>query len=94
MSPELVELALRKQRLQIRCAEQRTELVRHAEAFTPLMRGVDRVMDGVAWARNNAPILSGTAVFLLVVRPRFVLRWARRGWVGWQLVRRVRNLVS
>ena len=48
-------------------------------AFTPLMRGVDRVMDGVVWARNNAPILSGTAVFLLVVRPRFVLRWARRG---------------
>ncbi|KAB2963133.1 YqjK-like family protein [Zoogloea sp.] len=94
MSPELVELALRKQRLQIRSAEQRDALVYHAQAFTPLLHGIDRVSDGVRWARDNAPVLSGLGVFLLVVRPRATLRWARRAWVGWQLVRRVRALIS
>ena len=32
--------------------------------------------------------------FVLVARPRAALRWARRGWVGWQLFRRVQKLVS
>ncbi len=94
MSPELVELALRKQRLQLRSADQRAALVHHARGFTPVLRGIDRIVDGVQWARDNAPILSGAAIFLFVARPRTALRWARRGWVGWQLARRFRNLVS
>lgn len=93
MSPELVELALRKQRLQMRSAAQRDALIQHASTFTPILRGVDRIADGIQWARHNAPIVSGIAVFLLVVRPRATLRWARRGWLGWQLVRRARNLI-
>ena len=94
MSPELVELALRKQRLQIRSAEQRDALAHHALAFTPVLHGIDRVADGVRWARDNAPLLSGLGVFLLVVRPRASLRWARRAWMGWQLAQRVRTLIS
>ena len=94
MNPKLVELALRKQRLQLRSAEARDALVRNAQALTPVFRGVDRVVDGVLWARDNAPILSGVAIFVLVARPRAALRWARRGWVGWQLFRRVQKLVS
>jgi hypothetical protein len=62
MNPELVELALRKQRLQLRSADERDALVRHAQAFTPVFRGVDRVVDGVRWARDKAPILSGIGV--------------------------------
>jgi hypothetical protein len=94
MNPKLVELALRKQRLQLRSAEERDALVRHAQALTPVFRGVDRVVDGVRWARDNAPILSGIGIFVLVARPRAAIRWLRRGWMGWQLVRRARNLVS
>lgn len=94
MSPELVELALRKQHLQIRSADQRAALIRHAGGVTPVLRGVDRIADSVRWARNNAPVLSGIGIFLLVARPRAALRWARRGWVGWQLLRRARNLIA
>lgn len=93
MKPELVELALRKQRLQARSAEQREALIHHAQAFTPVFHGVDRVVNGVLWARDNAPILSGLTLFLVVARPRAALRWARRGWLGWQLLRRARNLI-
>ncbi len=94
MSPELVELALHKQRLQIRSADQRAAMIHHAQGFAPVFRGVDKVVDGVLWARNNAPILSGIGIFVLVARPRAAIRWLRRGWMGWQLVRRARNLVS
>jgi hypothetical protein len=94
MNPKLVELALHKQRLQMRSAAQRDALIQHASAFSPVLRGIDRIADGVHWARHNAPIVSGIAVFLLVVRPRATLRWARRGLLGWQLVRRARNLIS
>ena len=94
MNPELVQLALRKQRLQLRSAAQRDALIHHAQVFTPLFRGVDRITNGVIWARDNAPILSGIAIFLLVVRPRATLRWARRGWLGWQLLRRTSKLIS
>ena len=51
------------------------------------------MVNGVLWARDNAPILSGLALFLVVARPRAALRWARRGWLGWQLLRRARNLI-
>ena len=94
MSPELVELALRKQRLQLRSAEQREALVQHAQGLAPVFRGIDRIANGLRWAQSNAPILSGIAVFMLVVRPRAALRWARRGWLGWQMFRRLRKLVS
>ena len=63
-------------------------------AFAPVFSGIDRIADSVRWARSNAPILSGVAIFVLVARPRAALRWARRGWVGWQLFRRVQKLVS
>lgn len=94
MSPELVQIALRKQRLQLRCAEQREAIVHHAQGLAPVFKGIDRIADGVHWARNNAPILSGIAVFMLVARPRAALRWARRGWLGWQMFRRFQKLVS
>ncbi|MBL8459424.1 YqjK family protein [Zoogloea sp.] len=93
MKPELVELALRKQRLQARCGAQREALIHHAQAFTPLFRGVDRVVNGVLWARDKAPILSGLAIVVVLVRPRAALRWARRAWMGWQLLRRARTLI-
>lgn len=94
MNAKLVELALRKQRLQLRAADQRAALVRYAGGVQPVLRGVDRIADGIRWSRDHAPILSGIGVFLLVARPRATLRWARRGWVGWQVARRVRNLIA
>ncbi|MDD3353388.1 YqjK-like family protein [Zoogloea sp.] len=93
MNPELIELALRKQRLQARCTEQRAALTRHASTFTPLLNGVDRIADGVRWARDHAPIVTGVGIFLVVTRPRASLRWARRAWFGWKMVQRARALI-
>lgn len=93
MSPEVVELALRKQRLQLRIADQRRALIHHARGIAPVLHGADRVVDGARWVRDHAPVVTGLAVFLLVTRPRFALRWARRGWLGWQMLRRTGKLL-
>lgn len=94
MNAELVQLALRKQRLQLRSARQRAELLTHSEAFHPLFRGVDKATDAVLWARHNAPILSGLLLAFTVARPRVALRWGRRAWMGWKLLRRVNTLIA
>lgn len=91
---QLVELALRKQRLQLRAAAQRDALIHHAAALDPLLRGADRIGDGLRWARSHPALLAGVAAFLLVARPRRTVRWLRRGWFGWQLLQRARALVS
>jgi len=90
MNPKLVEIALRKQRLQLRAERQRTELMAGLAAVDVVLDGVDRLRDGIGWLRQHAPAVSTFALVLLVLRPRFTLRWARRAWLGWQLYRRLR----
>lgn len=94
MNPKLLELALRKQRLQLAAERQRAELLAGLEVVEGVLDRVDRLRDGVAWLRQHAPAVSTIALVLLFLRPRFTLRWLRRGWVGWQLVRRVRSGVD
>lgn len=91
MNSKLVEIALRKQRLQFRAEQQRAELMVGLEVVDGVLDGVDRLRDGVAWLRGHAPAVSTFALVLLILRPRFTLRWARRGVVGWQLYRRLRG---
>lgn len=91
MNPKLVALALRKQRLQLRAEQQRVELRAGMATVDGILDQVDRLRDGVAWLRNHAPLVSTIALLLLVARPRFTLRWIKRGWRGWRLYRRARS---
>ncbi len=93
MSPELVELALRKQRLQFRAATQREDLARRLGRLQPVFTGINTLQDGTRWIRSHPGVLAGATTFLLVTRPRFALRWARRAWSGWQLFVRLRKLL-
>lgn len=87
MSPE-VELALKKQRLQIRSAALRAELAGHGAALTPWFAAGDKVCEGARWLKRHPGIAVAGTVALLVARPRFAFRWARRGVVAWQAWRR------
>lgn len=91
MKPELVALALRKQRLQMKAEIQREELLGGLAVVESVLDRVDRLRDGIAWLRQNAPVVSTLVLLLLVVRPRFTLRWLRRGVVAWQFFRRVKR---
>lgn len=94
MSPREVELALKKQRLQIQSATLRTRLARQARGFEPALDAIDLVRSGCAWVRQRPYIPLALVLGVGVARPRFVWRWLRRAWLGWQLVQRVRGLAG
>lgn len=91
MDPALLEIALRKQRLQLRAEAQRDDMASRLEAFTPILGTLDRMGEGVDWARRHGHLLAGAGVFLLLVKPRATVRWARRGWMGWKFLLRLRT---
>lgn len=91
MNDALLELALRKQRLQLRSAALRDELAIHAQALEPLCEAGDRVRDGFRWLGRHPEAVAGITVALLVAKPRAVLRWAQRGFFAWRLSAKVRG---
>ncbi len=90
MNAQRLELALRKQRLQLRSAQLRADIAADAAAFEPLFAAGDKVRDGARWLKHHPEVAVGTGVALLVARPRALMRWARRGLFAWQAVRRAR----
>lgn len=94
MSPELVELALRKQRLQIRAQVQRQDMAGRLGGIEDALDQVDRLRDGANWLRDNAPIVTGLTLGLLLLKPRGTVRWLRRGLVGWQVYKRARGMLA
>lgn len=90
MNPRLVELALRKQRLQIRAEYQRDDMARRLQGLTPAFDTVDRARDGLAWLRDHAPLVTAVVAGLALARPRRAWIIAKRAWLGWMLLRRGR----
>jgi hypothetical protein len=94
MSPREVELALKKQRLQMQSAALRVRFMRQTQAFAPTFAAFDQVRAGYGWLRQRPYIWVGAAVALAVVKPRVAWRWLKRGVLAWQTVRRVRGLAE
>ncbi len=91
MSPRELELALKKQRLQIQSAALRTHLARQARAFEPAFGAVDVVRTGYVWLRDRPQIWVAAAVAIAVAKPAVVWRWFKRGVVWWQAARQMRG---
>jgi hypothetical protein len=91
MMADRLELALKKQRLQIKSDALREQWSRHVAGLEPAFFTGDRVAEGVRWVRRHPPALVAGVVALLVARPRSVLRWVRRSLVAWRSWRRLRG---
>lgn len=89
--PRLVQLALKRQRLQLLAATQRLELRQQATVFAPAFEIVDRLRAGVDYLKRRPEWLVFAVVTLVVARPRRAFPWLRRGFVAWQLYRRLRR---
>ncbi len=94
MSADAIELALRKQRLQLKSAALREQWAIHAAGLQPVCRAGDRLRDAVAWLRRYPQVLVAGSVALVVARPRIVVRWLRRGVVAWRSWRRLRSWLN
>ena len=91
MDSRQIDLALRKQKLQMRADAQRTDLTRRLAGIDGALDRVDSLRDNLAWAKDKIPLLSVALLVVLAAKPRFALRLAKRAWVGWLLVRQVRG---
>ena len=94
MNPAALELALKKQRLQIHGETLRGDFARHAGGLRPVFAGADLAVDAAHWLRAHPQIVVATTVALLVAKPSRVWRWGRRAFVGWQAWRKVRDFID
>lgn len=91
MNTRQIELALRKQKLQMRAETQRADLTHRLAGIDGALDRVDSLRDNLAWAKERIPVLSVALLTVLALKPRLTLRLAKRAWVGWLLVRQVRG---
>jgi hypothetical protein len=89
-----LELALKKQRLQIAGEGLRRDFARHATGLTPIFTGADVAVDVVRCLRRHPEVVVATGVALVVARPSRAWRWGRRAFFGWQAWRRWRNFLD
>ena len=91
MDPRQIDLALRKQKLQMRADAQRTDITRRLAGIDGALDRVDSLRDNLAWAKDKVPVLSVALLVVLAAKPKLTLRLAKRAWVGWLLVRQARG---
>lgn len=85
MNSTTLELALKKQRLQIAGARLRADFGNFASGLMPAFVAADITVTGVHWVRRNPELVVAMGVALLVIRPRSTLGWARRAFVVWRV---------
>lgn len=91
MSPQHLELALKKQRLQLQIANQREALAHHVAGLQPLFTAADQAQNVGRWLRRHPEAVAATAVAVLVARPKVVWRWLGRGVFAWRAWARLRG---
>ena len=91
MDPRQIDLALRKQKLQMRAGVQRGDIARRLAGIDGALDRVDSLRDNLAWAKDKVPLLSVALIVVLAAKPKLTLRLAKRAWVGWLLVRQARG---
>ncbi len=94
MNPKLIDLALKKQRLQLKAAGERVLILQAIESAAPAFGAAERIRAALHWSKAHPEWLAGIAAALLVVRPRACFRWARRGFFVWQSLRRLRGALD
>ena len=90
MNPNLHRIAQRRSHLQIMAASQRAELGQCVERLRAPLALVDRGVEAIRFVRRNPLLLAGASILFVALRP-YRSKWLRRGWLAWQLVRRLRN---
>ncbi len=92
MNQKLARLAERRRQLVEQAAAQRTVLGRDLEPWRERLALVDQGVAVFRYIGRNPAVMLGVAALLLVVlRPRRAGKWLQRGWLVWQVGRRLRK---
>ena len=90
MNQELTRLAERRHRLVAQAAAQRAVLAHDAEPWRARLALVDQGVAVFRFIGRNPALMVGAVLLLAALRPRRAGKWLQRGWLAWQLGRRLR----
>lgn len=89
MNDKLRQLAARRQQLIALAAAQRTALAYDVAPWRARLTWVDRSVAGIRYVRRHPVLMMGAALLLAALRKRQTGKWLQRGWLMWQLGRRL-----
>lgn len=91
MNPRELDLALRKQRLLLKSEALRSRIGDHAAGLSPVFAAADAASRGWRWLKSHPEWVAGGGALLIALRPRTVIRWARRAFGAFRAWRRLRS---
>ena len=86
MNAKLIELAERRTMLVARAEIQRAELAQALSPWRGPMAVIDQGVLAVRHLGRHPALLAGVVVFAMVLCPKRVFGWLRRGWMGWRMM--------
>jgi hypothetical protein len=90
MNQKLTQLAERRRRLVAQAAAQRTALAHNVAPWRSRLALVDRGVAVFRFIGRHPALMVGAALLLAALRPRRAGKWLQRGWLVWQIGRRLR----
>jgi hypothetical protein len=91
MKRKRTQLAARRQQLVALAAAQRTILAHDMAPWHARLALADRGVAALQYVRRHPALMLGAALLLAALRPRRTGTWLQRGWLVWQLGRRLRR---
>lgn len=90
MNRKLAQLADRRRQLVAQAAFQRAALAQDVVPWRARLALVDQGVAAIRYLRSRPFLILGAALLFVAVRPRGAGKWLRRGWLAWQIGRRLR----
>lgn len=90
MNRKLAQLADRRRQLVAQAAFQRAALAQDMVPWRARLALADQGVAAFRYLRSHPFLVLGVALLFAAVRPRGAGKWLRRGWLAWQIGRRLR----
>ena len=89
MNGKLTRLAERRRLLIAQAEAQRTALAANMAPWRARLALADKGIAAVRYVRSRPGLLVAAALLVAALRPRRVGTWLQRGWLAWQIRRRL-----
>ncbi|MDO9468817.1 MAG: YqjK-like family protein [Thiobacillus sp.] len=90
MNRTLAQLTERRRQLVAQAALQRFTLANDMAPWRARLALVDQGVAAIRYLRSRPFLVLGVTLLFAAVRPRGAGKWLRRGWLAWQIGRRLR----
>lgn len=89
MNQKLLRLAQRREHLVAQAEAQRTALAQNVEPWRIPLALADQGLAALHFIKGHPAWVVGGGVLLATLRPGWVGKWLRRGWLAWQVMHKL-----